>query len=77
MTESQIENTEDKISRTKENKSRYNQKRYISNLEEMRKVRRDYYYANKEKILEKAKQSRTEKTGGRSVGRPKKYTEDV
>lgn len=83
MDEPQIENNinnaseHEKIIAKKENMRKYSKKRYEENTAELQKYGRQYYYANKEKILERNKQLRVEKNGVRSAGRPKKYNDDI
>jgi hypothetical protein len=79
--ETQIENknpetNDEKILDKKEKKRQYYLKRYADNAEELRRKKREYYHANKERIAARVKELRVEKTGGRPVGRPKKYEID-
>ncbi len=68
--ETQIEN---KLADKKERKKQYDKTRYQSDLEEMRRRRREYYHANKEKILANIKKTYSQKHGDNPRGRPKKY----
>lgn len=76
--EPQIENgkpgiADEKIIDKNEKKRLYSLKRYADNADELRRQKREYYHANKERISARAKELRAEKNGGRPVGRPKKY----
>lgn len=57
----------------KEYRRQYDRTRYQNDLDEMRRRRREYYYANKERILANAKKTYKEKHGENIRGRPKKY----
>lgn len=81
MTEAQVENknpenAREKLAGKKESKREYDQNRYLSDLEAKRKQHREYYHANKERILANMKKARAEKYGDNPRGRPKKYEID-
>lgn len=82
MADPQIENINvdsehEKIVNRRENMRKCSKKRYTENTEELQKYGRQYYYANREKILERAKERRIEKAGARPPGRPRKYASDA
>ncbi len=72
--EPQIEN--EKKLNAKEKKSLADKQRRELKGAEIRQKQRESYYRNKEKISEARKRKNFEKTGGRTVGRPRK-AEDV
>lgn len=79
--EPQIENekpgiADEEIIDKNDKRRSYYLKRYADNADELRRKKREYYHANKEKISARVKELRKEKNGERPVGRPKKYVKD-